>query len=110
MLQAGLLAAGVAAATQESQYGALAVGALGIGATAWQARYGRSDELEADRYGVVYMVRAGYDPQGAAELEETCLKFSEGRDPNSLAGLFACHPPTAELMPVDQDRADKDSD
>src|SRR5690625_6274581 len=63
MLQAGLLAAGVAAATQESQYGALAVGALGIGATAWQARYGRSHELEADRYGVEYMVRAGYDPQ-----------------------------------------------
>jgi len=109
MLQAGLLAAGVAAATQESQYGALAVGALGIGATAWQARYGRSHELEADRYGVEYMVRAGYDPQGAVELQETFLKFSEGRNPNWLEGLFASHPPSAERMRLNQELADKHS-
>src|SRR5690625_7652372 len=105
MLQAGLLAAGVAAATQESQYGALAVGARGIGATAWQARYGRSHELEADSYGVEYMVRAGYDHQGAVELQETFLKFSEGRKPNWLEGLFASHPPSAVSMRLTKELA-----
>lgn len=109
MLQAGLLAAGVAAATQESQYGVLAVGALGVGATAWQARYGRSHELEADRYGVEYMARAGYDAQGAVELQETFLKFSEGRNPNWLEGLFASHPPSSERMRLNQELASEHS-
>jgi beta-barrel assembly-enhancing protease len=107
MLQAGLLAAGVAAVSQEWEYGALAVGALGVGATAWQARYSRSHELEADRYGVEYMVRTGYDPQGAVELQETFLKFSEGRNPNWLEGLFASHPPSRERMRLNQQLADE---
>ncbi|MDQ2076951.1 M48 family metalloprotease [Marinimicrobium sp. ABcell2] len=107
LLQAGMLAAGVAAVSQEWEYGALAVGALGVGATAWQARYSRSHELEADRYGVDYMVRTGYDPQGAVELQETFLKFSEGRNPNWLEGLFASHPPSRERMRLNQELADE---
>src|SRR5690606_21191723 len=77
LLQAGMMAAGVAAASSDSQYSALALGAVGVGAGAWQAKYSRSHELEADRYGVDYMVRAGYNPQGAVELQQTFMKFSQ---------------------------------
>lgn len=102
LLQAGMLAAGVAASETDSQYGSLAVGALGVGAQAWQAQYSRSHELEADRYGVEYMVEAGYDPQGAVELQKTFMELSENQNSNWLQGLFASHPPSQERMELNQ--------
>lgn len=98
LISTGLLAAGVAASTQESEYAGLAVGALGVGANAWMSKYSRSHELEADRYGIEYMVKAGYDPMGAVELQETFVKLSEGRQTNWLEGLFASHPPSRERV------------
>ena len=65
-----------------------------LGAAAWMAKYGRDDELESDFYGMDYMARAGYEPQGAVELQRTFLKLSEGRQTDFLSGLFASHPPS----------------
>lgn len=72
----------------------------GLGASAVQARYGRDHELEADHYGINYMVKAGYDPQAAVELQQTFLKLSQssGVKSNWLDGLFASHPPSAERV------------
>jgi predicted Zn-dependent protease len=94
LVNAGVMLAGVAAATQDSEYGALALGAMGVGANAWMSKYSRDHELEADRYGIDYMTKAGYDPMGAVELQQTFVKFSEGRQSNWLEGLFASHPPS----------------
>ena len=66
-----------------------------IGAAAWMAKYGRDDELESDYYGMEYMARAGYELQGAVELQQTFIKLSEGRPADFLSGLFASHPPSS---------------
>jgi len=61
-------------------------------------KYGRDAERESDRYGMVYMSEAGYDPQGAVRLQETFVKLSEGRNEHWLSGLFASHPPSSERV------------
>lgn len=93
LLNVGLMAAGVAA--QSTEYGDWIMAGAGVGANAWQAHYGRDQELEADKFGVQYMVKAGYDPQGAVELQETFVKLSEGQQGGFMENLFASHPPSA---------------
>ncbi len=105
LLQAGMLAAGVAASQSDSDYAGLAVGAVGVGAMAWQAKYSRSHELEADRYGIEYMVEAGYDPQAAVELQQTFVRLSEGQKGSWVDGLFASHPPSQERVNANKELA-----
>ena len=69
-----------------------------LGAAAWMAKYGRDDELESDYYGMNYMAKAGYEPQGAVELQQTFVKLSEGRQADFLSGLFASHPPSIKRV------------
>ena len=79
-----------------------------LGASAVQARYGRSQELEADHYGIDYMVQAGYDPQAAVELQQTFLRLSQDSSQgNWLDNLFASHPPSAERVQKNKERAAK---
>ena len=68
-------------------------------------RYGRDHELEADHYGIDYMVRAGYDPKAAVELQETFVRLSGNKSSNWLAGLFASHPPSQERVDANRARA-----
>lgn len=102
LMNVGLMAAGVALATQDQEAAGLAVGALGVGAQAWQARYGRSQELESDAYGIQYMIRAGYDPQGAVELQKTFVKLSQGQQGGLIDSFFASHPPSQERVAANQ--------
>jgi predicted Zn-dependent protease len=74
----------------------------GLGAAMIQSKYGRSAELESDLYGMRYMSKAGYDPQGAVTLQKTFLRLAEGRQSNWLSGLFASHPPSAERVRTNQ--------
>ena len=89
-----VLVVATAIATSDSDYGNLAVGSAGLGAQLLSSRYGRSAELESDKYGMRYMSEAGYDPQGAVDLQETFVRLSEGRQSDWLSGLFASHPPS----------------
>ena len=98
LIGAGVLLAGVAISTKKSEYGALAVGALGAGAYAWNAKYSRDHESEADKYGIKYMVKAGYDPQAAVELQELFVRMFEKQDPGFMEGLLASHPPSRERV------------
>lgn len=98
LLSAGVMATGIALSAKDPEMGALTSGVLGVGAQAWQARYGRQQELEADRYGVEYMIKAGYNPQGAVELQQTFVKLSQGQQANWLDSFFASHPPSAERV------------
>lgn len=72
-----------------------------IGAAAWVQGYGREAESEADRVGMVYMTRAGYDPRAmramfdvlkAQESFEIASARAEGREPQVYHGVFADHP------------------
>lgn len=96
LLQGGLLA--TALATQKKDYGRYAVGAAQIGAQLLNTKYGRGAELESDKYGMDYMARAGFDPQGAVDLQETFVRLSEGRKQDWLSGLFASHPPSQQRV------------
>lgn len=96
LMQVGVL--GTAIAASDSDYGNLIAGGANLLAQAGLARYGRSAELESDRYGMQYMSRAGYDPQGAVDLQKTFLRLSEGRRTDWLSGLFASHPPSQERV------------
>ena len=79
--------------------------AAAMGAGGFQAFYSRENELEADHYGINYMVATGYDPYGAVELQQTFLRLSKERGNNAswFSALFASHPPSQER--VDKNRA-----
>ena len=96
LLQAGVMGASIA--TQGKDYANLAQMGAGIGAQLISQKYGRDAERESDYYGMQYMVRAGYDPQGAVDLQRTFLKLSKGKRQDWLSGLFASHPPSQERV------------
>lgn len=65
----------------------------GVAAGLGLLRYSRAAEVEADYYGMLYMVRAGYDPEGAVTLMEL---FAENR--GSAGGWLASHPASVERV------------
>lgn len=91
-LQGALVAAGVA--LSDSDYRDVGMMGANIGAQLANQKYSRDDETEADLYGIRYMIRAGYDPAAAVQLQETFVNLAEGREQNWLSGLFASHPPS----------------
>lgn len=104
---AGVLLAGIAIAEKKPEYGLLGAGALAVGSQAWQAKYGRDDELQSDEVGMKYMAKAGYDAQAAVELQEIFVKLSEGRNSGFIEGLFASHPPSQERVNRNRQHAAK---
>jgi predicted Zn-dependent protease len=104
MLAQGALGA-VAIAAQGSEIGNAAVQGAALGAQLVSQKYGRDAELEADYYGMEIMVAAGYDPQGAVELQEIFLDMSNGQEPGWLEGLFASHPPSSERLAANRENA-----
>jgi predicted Zn-dependent protease len=101
LFQVALL--GVGGAVKDNDNSALIVGAAGVGAGMLNVKYGRDAELESDHYGIKYMVKAGYDPAAAVDLQETFVRLSGGKAPSWLEGLFSTHPPSRER--VDANRA-----
>jgi len=95
-LQAAVL--GTAIMTSDSDYANLAIGGANVGAQLISQSYGRQAESESDLYGMRYMSAAGYDPQGAVELQQTFVRLSEGRASDWLTGLFSSHPPSQDRV------------
>lgn len=89
---------GIALATKDQDYATWAQAGASIGAQLINQKYGRDAERESDHYGMLYMSRAGYDPQGAVDLQRTFLSLHEQKEPNWLEGLFASHPPSRERL------------
>lgn len=86
-------------------YGDLGNLASQMGGAAVMAKYGRDDELESDFYGMQYMVRAGYDPEAAVDLQETFVRLSENRQQDFISGLFASHPPSQTRVEANREHA-----
>jgi len=103
LMQVGVM--GTMVVASDSDYGNMIAGGASVLAQASLAKYGRGAELESDRYGMQYMSAAGYDPQGAVDLQETFVRLSEGRDADWLSGLFASHPPSRERVQANIDTA-----
>lgn len=110
MQQGMLISAGVAGlgyALTDNEWSGLIMGGAALGAQLALAQYSQGDELESDHYGIRYMVKAGYDPQAAVELQEVFVKLSEGRQTNFLQGLFASHPPSRKRVVENQKLVDQ---
>lgn len=77
-------------------------GAIGTG---YVASHSRTQEFEADKLGVRYLARAGYDPEAQADFlaslqQETSLqaKIAGGSYNPNRVDFFATHPATAERV------------
>jgi predicted Zn-dependent protease len=100
--QARGVAASLGAMAAAILTGSNAIGQLAnIGGQAWMMGYGRENEMEADRLGMKYMVKAGYDPTSigkvftmfqAGEKFERQRATAEGREPRLYHGVFSSHP------------------
>lgn len=90
-----------------SSYGYADLGNMAsqLGGAAVMAKYGRDDELEADKYGMQYMVRVGYDPRAAVDLQETFVRLNSSRQQDFISGLFASHPPSQARVDANQKHA-----
>ncbi len=75
LLQAGLAAAGIAMSGKDYSDTALNVGS--IGGSLLLLKYSRDHELEADRLGILYMTRLGYNPENAVSAHRNLEKISQ---------------------------------
>ncbi|MEM8935478.1 MAG: M48 family metallopeptidase [Pseudomonadota bacterium] len=91
LAQAGLTVAQVA--TQDSQYRNQIMGVLGMGATLGVILpFSRKHELEADRFGVRYMHRAGYNANQSIRFWE---RMSAQKSGNAPPEILSTHPSDA---------------
>ena len=60
-------------------------------------QYSRDEELEADRVGVTYAGRGGYDSWGIVRFFEK-LQAKEGKGPSQLETYFRTHPRTQDRI------------
>ncbi len=72
--QIGLGAAGIA--LSGSEYADLALGMGAVASSLLLLKYSRDDELEADRLGIEYMARLGYDPRHAIQAHRNLENIS----------------------------------
>lgn len=100
--QVGLGAAGIA--LSGSDYASLAIGAGAIGSSLLLLKYSRDDELEADRLGIEYMAKLGYDPRNAISAHRNLEKISseylrslgkESQERGFFEDLLSTHPRTS---------------
>lgn len=102
MQRGSLLGLGMAVlggVTGQGSYGVAAQQAGQLAAGLLENTYSREQERESDRLGVDYLVLAGYNPQGAVQLQEYFYrKVEQGAEPMWLTGLFRTHPFSKERM------------
>ncbi len=96
ILNAGM--AGLGMAMGDSGLANVVMGSANIGSQLALAQYGQGDELESDYYGIHYMVKAGYDPMAAVELQQLFVDMSQGQSADYLSSLFATHPPSQKRV------------
>ena len=95
-LQLGVMTAAILG--EREGYGQQAQLVSMVGAQLINSQYGQGAELESDHFGMSYMARAGYDPQGAVELQRTFVELSKGQSSDTLSRLFASHPPSEKRV------------
>ncbi|MCP4568183.1 MAG: M48 family metalloprotease [FCB group bacterium] len=60
--------------------------------------YSRSQEYEADEFGLIYMNRAGWNPQGMTGMFELLQSISGHRDAGFFEMLSSSHPQTSDRI------------
>ena len=72
--------------------------AINVGMSLLFADYSRDDEREADDYGIHYMVKAGYDPNGSIGMFEKLAALGGGGEYTVFERLASTHPETNERI------------
>ena len=106
----GLILAGAGAILADragDQEAALAMGLGGIATGVLLARYSRGDEREADQFGMDYMVKAGHNPKGMAELMDVLRRQAPERG-SMLEQIFATHPMGEERYRTARERIEEE--
>ncbi|MBM3207670.1 MAG: peptidase M48 [Chlamydiae bacterium] len=99
-LQTGMV--GLSTAVAGSNYEGAVMQGANIGVGLITSKYSRSAELEADKYGIKYMEKAGYNPEAAVTLQEMFVKLEKERNTSWMEGLFATHPPSEERVKANE--------
>jgi len=87
-----LLGVAVDASTKDSKYHDGAVAAFGLGSQLGVALpHSRLQESEADRLGLIYMTRAGYEPEAAVEFWQRFAEFN-GKQGAATPWFLRTHP------------------
>ncbi len=89
IIQGLAIGAAVAAGTQDDDRWAAAVPLAVSGAGIFNLKFGRDEELEADRLGMRYMVRSGYDP---SELLKVMYILQEASGGAGQTEWLSTHP------------------
>jgi predicted Zn-dependent protease len=83
----------VSAASSQSKYGQYINQAYGLGAQVGVALpHSRKQESEADEIGLIYMARAGYNPEAAVEFWKRFKDFNAKSGGKSSAWFLSTHP------------------
>ncbi len=88
-----LIAIGVESRREDTQLGDILRTVSVVGAVLWMPSYSRQNEYEADRLGLLYMARAGYDPRAAPRIWRRVYEEGDRRD---RAHIFSTHPASRE--------------
>lgn len=84
------VAASVAEHKEEEDVATAIRALFAVGTMLWIPMHSRTDEFEADRVGLFYMAKAGYDPRAAPRIwKRVAEREKEGAN---LMSIFATHP------------------
>ena len=72
--------------------------ALDVGGELWMAAHSRSDEQEADRLAVKYLISSGVDPRGMLSLFDEFEREEAASPEGALASWFSTHPASHERL------------
>lgn len=68
-----------------------------VGATAYFAKFSRTDENQADANAIPLMIGAGYDPVGLTTMFQRLLQQQQS-SPRAVEGWFSTHPTTQDRI------------
>jgi predicted Zn-dependent protease len=99
VVQGITIGAVVAAGTSEESWASVVPLLVGAGGQGYQLKFGRDQELEADRQGVRYMTRLNYDPRG---MRQTLVILKEAAGRRSQPEFLSTHPdPDRRIAQID---------
>jgi predicted Zn-dependent protease len=81
-----------------SPYARAASGVAGGGLQLLFLKYGRDDELQADRLGAEYAAKNGWDPEGVQNMLRTLARIDEQSDRKGTPNYLMTHPASADRV------------
>jgi beta-barrel assembly-enhancing protease len=105
IMQIGLIAASIAMPYGWTGY-AIMQGA-GMAIPLGFLTFSRANEREADRLGLQYMYKSGYDPASFVDFFKK-IESLERKKPGSVAKVFSTHPMTDDRIKAAQEEIEKD--